>query len=76
MPGLLSSVRKTFASIPDPVRYRTYRLSDCLMAGLVLLTTLKYPSLLHCDKQTRSEEAAPVIAYNLKALFTVAKVPL
>ena len=74
MPGLLSSVRTTFASIPDSVRYRTYSLSDCLMAGLALLT-LKYPSLLHFDKQTRSAEADPVIAHNLKALFTVARTP-
>ncbi len=75
MPGLLSSVRKTFASIPDTVRYRKYSLPDCLMAGLALFT-LKYPSLLQFDTQTRSEEADPVIAHNLKALFKVTKVPV
>ncbi len=74
MPGLLSSVRTTFASIPDTVRYRAYSLSDCLMAGLALFT-LKYPSLRQFDKQARSEEVDPIVAHNLKALFTVARTP-
>ncbi len=61
MPGLLSSVRKAFVSIPDPFRYRQYSLPDCLMAGLAIFA-LKYPSLLQFDTQTRSEEADPVVA--------------
>ncbi len=74
MPGLLSSVRKTFASIPDTVRYREYSLSDCLMSGLALFT-LKYPSLLQFDTQTRSEEADPVIAQNLASVTTDCNMP-
>ena len=64
MPGMLSSVHKTFATIPDMVRYREYSLPDCLIVGLELFT-LKYPSLLQFYKQTHSEEADPVMATTL-----------
>ena len=33
MPGMLSEVRESFDSIPDPVVSRGITLSDCLMTG-------------------------------------------
>ena len=49
MPGLLSSVRQTFAEVPDGVRHRQFNVSDCLMAGLAMFI-LKDPLLLQFNK--------------------------
>ncbi|MCY4101399.1 MAG: hypothetical protein OXF46_10850 [Rhodobacteraceae bacterium] len=33
MPGLLSTVRRVFAAVPDPVKHRGFTIVDCLMSG-------------------------------------------
>ena len=55
MPGLLSSVRRIFDDVPDPVAPRGLSLSDCLMSGLALFS-LKMPSLLQFDSRIRLGE--------------------
>ncbi len=74
MPGLLSTVRKVFDTVPDPTSHRAFSLSDCLMSGLAMFS-LKYPSLLEFDNETRGEHPNPAIVHNLKHLFKVAKTP-
>ena len=58
MPGLLNSVRQTFAEVPDGVCHRQFCVSDCLMAGLAMFI-LKYPLLLPFDKKPRSGRIFP-----------------
>ena len=53
MPGLLSSVRQAFAEVPDGVRHRRFRLSDCLMSGLAMLIL----KILRCGNLTSRRAA-------------------
>ncbi len=73
MPGLLSSVRRAFDAVPDPVDPRGLSLSDCLMSGLAVFS-LKMPSLLQFDSQVRFGED-PALRRNVRALFGVGRVP-
>ncbi len=74
MPGLLSTVRKVFNAIPDPVNNRGFTLTDCLMSGLAMFH-LKSPSLLDFDQRTRGKDADPTVVHNLKSLFKVKQTP-
>ena len=70
-PGLLKTIRESFASVPDPRRGRAeIRLSDALMAGLAVFG-LKYPSLLKFDEASREE----VLRHNLRTLYGVERAP-
>lgn len=70
-PGLLSSVRKRFKNIKDPLSGRTdYSIENCLMSGLAIFG-LKFPSLLQFDKSREDED----IKENIKNLYGVEKVP-
>ncbi len=73
IPGLLSTVRRSFDTILDPVRHRQYSLSDCLISGLPLFA-LKCPSLMEYDAKT-NKHSNPALGDNLKPLYTVAKTP-
>jgi hypothetical protein len=54
MPSLLKTVRAVFEKIPDVVKRKTtYSLPDCLMSALAMFS-LKYPSLLQFDNDSRS----------------------
>ena len=74
MPGLLSTVRKVFDTVPDPINNRGFTLTDCLMSGLAVYH-VKSPSLLDFDKKTRGQNANPTVVHNLKSLFGVKKAP-
>ena len=70
-PGLLKTIRQSFASVPDPRSSRSeIALSDALMAGLAVFG-LKYPSLLKFDEASRED----VIRHNLKTLYGVERAP-
>ena len=73
MPGLLSSVRRAFDAVPDPVDPRGLSLSDCLMSGLAVFS-LKMPSLLQFDSMVRLGED-PALLRNVRTLFGVGRVP-
>jgi len=60
-PGLLKTIRQSFASVPDPRGSRAeIALGDALMAGLAVFG-LKYPSLLKFDEASRED----VLRHNL-----------
>ncbi len=73
IPSLLSTVRRSFDTILDPVRHRQYSLSDCLISRLALFA-LKCSSLLEYGAKTR-KHPNPALGDNLKPLYTVAKTP-
>ena len=71
MPSLLKTVRAVFEKIPDVVKRKTtYSLPDCLMSALAMFS-LKYPSLLQFDNDSRKDQH---ITDNLKTLFGIAQV--
>ncbi|MCP4256249.1 MAG: transposase [bacterium] len=70
-PGLLESIRLSFAPIPDPRSGCPIPLVDALMSGLAVFS-LKYPSLLKFDEAYQNEE---VIRANLKSLYGVEHAP-
>ncbi len=74
MPGLLTSVRQVFNTVPDPVNNRGFTLTNCLMSGLAVFL-LKCPSLLNFDQITRGPKAEPPVVRNLRTLFKIDKVP-
>ena len=74
MPGLLSTVRKVFDTVPDPTSHRDFSLSDDLMSGRAVFA-LTYPSLLKVDNATRGDHPNPALVHNLKPLFKVATTP-
>jgi hypothetical protein len=68
-PGLLKTIRQSFASIPDPRSPRgEIALGDALRAGLAVFG-LKYSSLF--DEASREA----VIRHNLKTLYGVERAP-
>jgi hypothetical protein len=70
-PGLLKTIRESFASVPDPRSERAeIALADALMAGLAVFG-LKYPSLLKFDEASREK----VLRHNLKTLYGVERAP-
>ena len=70
-PGLLKTVRQSFAAIADPGQGRSeISLTDALMSGLAVFG-LKYPSLLQFD-EGRNEA---IIRANLKTLYGVERAP-
>lgn len=70
-PGLLQTIRASFAAIPDHRRVRSeISLTDALMSGLAVFG-LKYPSLLKFD-EARNEA---VLRHNLKTLYGVERAP-
>ncbi len=71
MPSLLKLVRGVFEEVPDVVTRKTaYSLPDCLMSALAMFS-LKYPSLLQFDQDSRQENH---ISDNLKSLYGVQEV--
>jgi hypothetical protein len=70
-PGMLKTIRDSFASVPDPRGARVeIPLSDALMAGLAVFG-LKYPSLLKFDEASRED----VLRHNLRTLYGVERAP-
>src|SRR3990172_7572629 len=70
-PGLLQTIRQSFAAVPDPRTERSeIPLGDALMAGLAVFG-LKYPSLLKFDEASREG----VIRHNLRTLYGVERAP-
>lgn len=70
-PGLLQTVRQSFAAITEPGQGRSeISLTDALMSGLAVFG-LKYPSLLQFD-EGRNEA---IIRANLKTLYGVECAP-
>jgi hypothetical protein len=73
--GMLDIAYKDFQKIADPIKIRRksqngqnqITLTDCLMSGLALFS-LKYPSLLQFDKDSRE---GGCIRHNLKTLYHV-----
>ena len=66
-PGLLKTIRDSFASVPDSRGSRVeIALCDALMAGLAVFG-LKYPSLLKFDEASRED----VLRHNLRTLYGV-----
>lgn len=78
MPGLLSTVRAAFESVPDSRRQASIKhsMDDALMAGLAMFS-LKYPSLLMFDEDARAngEVENPMTRHNLMSLFSLTSVP-
>lgn len=75
-PGLLDRIYKCFSEVSDLNRGKQgtgsgISLSDCLMGGLALFS-LKYPSLLQFDQDSRE---GGCIQNNLKSLYKVEKAP-
>ncbi len=69
VPGLLSRVRYQYKKIPDTAQKpNKHDLLDCLMSGIALFG-LKYSSLLQFNQEAQS------LAYNLKQLYGVNRVP-
>jgi hypothetical protein len=66
--ALLATLRKRFASLPDPRVAPSYSLADTLMAGFALFA-LKDPSLLAFDKRRRDP------ASNLYRIYGIERVP-
>ena len=70
-PGLLKTIRESFASVPDSRGSRVeIALCNALMAGLAVFG-LKYPSLLKFDEAARED----VIRHNLRTLYGVERAP-
>lgn len=74
MPGLLSTVSRSFDTITDLVRHREYIFSDCFMLGLVMFA-LKCPSLLEFDRKTHGDHSNEAVATNLNTPYKGAKTP-
>lgn len=77
--GLLSTTRKVFSSVNDPLNHSgkdprgkkcQIPLVDCLMSGLAVFS-LKYPSLL----QFSNDREAELPKHNLKTLYKVVHAP-
>lgn len=69
-PELLSSIRRGFEQVTDPIEHRGLTLADCLMSGLAMFG-LKYPSLLQFDKSLNEE----VVRSNLGSLYQIENAP-
>ncbi|UTW41401.1 transposase [bacterium SCSIO 12844] len=72
IPGLLHTLRNSFAKATDRKSSSIYSLVDCLMCGMAVFG-MKYPSLLKFDKDMRSEGS--LVKNNISSLYKVEKVP-
>ena len=68
MSGIIRAVRSVFESVSCPLTNKAMPIKDRLLAGLAIFT-LKYPSLLKYDEETKQ------IKDNLKNLFDVDNLP-
>ena len=74
MPGLLSTIRTSFAAVRDPVKHRGFTLVDGLMSGTAVFK-FKAPSLLSFDRVARGKKAKSSVVENLTTLFGVEQAP-
>lgn len=75
MPGLLKTVRGSFARLADPRKRpqrAQYTLTDTLCSALAMFS-LKYPSLLQFDTDVRADVS--IIRPNLRTLYGVENAP-
>lgn len=72
IPGILHSLRKSFAQVTDNKPASDYSVVDCLMCGMAIFG-MKYPSLLKFEDDVRAEES--LIRHNLTSLYQVEKAP-
>lgn len=72
MPGLLDTIRKTFATILGSFKCKSKKISLCdsLLSALAMFS-LKFPSLLSFD----NGKAEPIVQKNLQTLFKLQQVP-